>query len=261
MFKPFLDNLQIHANSDFVPYLDSNADRDRFLRGAWPDLHLLALEAYPIAEILGARPPLPTPSALSITSHFGLDPIWLPARLVKERLLGVAGGPATIPIPPNLPEELARQGAQILELCNRPPRDDRAGADAILGTSVVPYLSQKEGRDVLAALGGATCLDVPPGPQARWPALLRYAADRNAREFGALADELLGSGQSANDVRARYLLGMAMLGRIAAGGRNRARTLWDQYGRQALVNTPPGLALEILRAHSLSAGAQTERSK
>jgi spermidine synthase len=177
MFKPLLDARPVPANSDFVPYLDSHADRDRFLQKGWPDLHNLATTRFPIAETLGGRPPLATPSALSITTHFGSDPAWLPARLLKETLLGPAAGPDAIPIPANLPEELARQGNQVIELCNHPPRDDRPGAAAILGSVVLPFLSPAEGRDVLAALGRAACLDLLPGSQARavWDQYARQA--------------------------------------------------------------------------------------
>jgi hypothetical protein len=104
---------------------------------------------------------------------------------------------------------------------------------------------------VVAALGHAACLDVAPGRLSNWPTLLGYAAERNAAAFGALAEAQLASGPIAADNRATYLLGMAMLGRIAAGDRDRARALWDQYARQALGNAPPDLALQILRAHSL----------
>jgi hypothetical protein len=117
---------------------------------------------------------------------------------------------------------------------------------------VLPFLSPGEGRDVVAALGHAACLDVSPGTRSNnWPTLLGYAAERNAVAFGALADQQLAGGPIAADTKARYLLGMAMLGRIAAGDRDRARALWDQYARQALGDAPPDLALDILRAHSL----------
>lgn len=193
MFKPLLDARPVPANSDFVPYLDSHADRDRFLQKGWPDRHNLATTRFPIAETLGGRPPLATPSALSITTHFGSDPAWLPARLLKETLLGPAAGRDAIPIPANLPEGLARQGNQVIELCNHPPRDDRPGAAAILGSMVLPFLSPAEGRDVLAALGRAACLDLLPGSQARWHSLLVYAAARKAKDLGAVADQLLAS--------------------------------------------------------------------
>jgi hypothetical protein len=54
---------------------------------------------------------------------------------------------------------------------------------------------------------------------------------------------------------------MAMLGRIAAGDRARARAVWDQFARQALGNAPPELALQILRAHALAVDGQSEHSK
>ena len=92
MLKPWLDAYPVPVNSDFAPYLDVNADHDRFLRRVWPDLHGVARSAFPIAEILRARPMLPTPSSISDASNFGgRDPPWLVARWVLETLTGSVG--------------------------------------------------------------------------------------------------------------------------------------------------------------------------
>jgi len=251
MFRPWLDARPVAANSDFVPYLDNHADRDRFLGSDWSDLPYLALSVFPIPEILGGRAPLATPSSLSINRHFGPEPLWLAAREVKEILFGPDYRSDILTIPAGLPENLANQGLEILNRCSEPPPGDSPYATARLGVRVLPYLSPTEGRAVIAALTPTACLTALYGAQLPWQELLRHVANRNPGGFGPVADSLLENGQGATEVRARYLLGLAMLGRIASGEPARARTLWDKFGAQAFVGgAAPDLAFEMLRAHA-----------
>jgi hypothetical protein len=69
-----------------------------------------------------------------------------------------------------------------------------------------------------------------------------------------MADEMLTAGEGTNAVRARYLLAMAMLGRIRAGKMDRARVLWVQFSPKALAEQPADLVLELLYAHAVAPG-------
>jgi len=251
MFRPWLDARPVAPNSDFFPYLDNHADRDRFLGSNWSDLPFLALSVFPIPEILGGREPLATPSSLSISRHFGPEPVWLAARLVKEILFGPDYRSDIFTIPGGLPEHLANQGQEILNQCAAPPPGDSPYAATRLGTRVLPYLSPTEGRAVLAALTPAPCLTALYGTQQQWPELLRHVANRNPRGFGPLAGSLLENGQGGTEVRARYLLGIAMLGYLGSGEPGRAMELWDKYAARAFAaGAAPDLAFEMLRAHA-----------
>jgi spermidine synthase len=259
MLAPWLNARKVRANSDFVPYLDSHADKDRFLGQAWPESFDVALSAFPIAEVLGGRPALPTQSALSITSHFGMQPAWLPARLVKEALTGPPTGSDWKPVPTNLPPELANLGREILARCDCLPPEDSGASARTLSAMVLPYLSPTEGRKVLAALERASCLQNLRGtPQAGWRRSLSGVTDRKASEFGAAADELLMNPPGTAHVHTRYVLGMAMLGRVAARDRAGARELWSRYSLQVLGNKPADLALEIILAHAQRPDAPTD---
>jgi hypothetical protein len=256
LFQPWLDRQKIATNSDFVPYLDSNADRDRFFSRGWPEIFDVALSPVPLAEIMGGRPPLPTPSALSIVPTFGQDLPWAAARMVWEKLFGPSQAPDAFPIPSGLPPAFTEQGASILNDCARPQSGDVTFMASRLSQRVLPYLSSSEGRDVLAALRGHECISVLSGPHASWLALLDYVAARDAEAFGAVADEMLTSGQGTTVVKTRYLLAMAMLGRIRAGKTERARALWTQFSPMALKDQPADLVLQLLYAHAV---ANTDR--
>jgi hypothetical protein len=121
---------------------------------------------------------------------------------------------------------------------------------------VLPYLSPEEGRDVIGAVRNYECISILSGSQARWRLLLDAVAARDADAFGTIADEMLTAGEGATAVRARYLLAMAMLGRLHAGKMNRARELWTQFSPRALAEQPADLVLQLLYAHAVAAGNQ-----
>ncbi|WP_088278896.1 spermidine synthase [Ideonella sp. A 288] len=250
LLKPWLDAQPVPANSDFAPYLDSHADHDRFVGAQWHELPGLATSAYPLVEVLGARPPLATPSGLSINQHLGHEPPALAARQVADALLGPAPLAQVLPVPAGLPPDLAAQGRQVLAACADPPLGDRGFAAAGLALKVLPYLSVSEGGRVLDALAGAACLQPPAGAAAAWPQLLRQVAARDAAGFGATAEGLLAAGQGGTETRSRYLLGMAMLGHLGSGHAERARAVWDRFSGPLLGGKPPSLALDVLRARA-----------
>jgi SAM-dependent methyltransferase len=252
LFKPWLEARQAPANSDFFPYLDVNADRDRFLGKAWLDISALALSAFPLAETFGARPPLPTPSSFSNSRHFGSPPPWIVAQRIKQSVSGSAWKIDARPFGSGITNTSARGGIEILDQCATPPPSNPLAGTLGLASKVIPYLSPTEGRGVLAALDDAACLNDLRGAEMPWRELLTTAADRNAGEFGKVADTLLESGQGSAEDTARYLLGMALLGRIAAREHARAETLWKKFSGAALDGKPPDLALEILGAHALA---------
>ncbi len=256
LWKPWLEARKTPANSDFYPYVDVNADRDRYLRHGWPDISNIAMSAYPISEILGGRPVLPTPSAISINGHFGPLQPQLAARLVAESLLGQPEGPEVALIPTRLGEQLLDQGNEIIRMCIDPPDDDAPLVLTKISNRVLPYLSPTEGRRVLAALDQAPCFKALSGPQTEWRTLLTHIADRNAKGIGESAEALLQSGQGVTEIRTRYLLGMAMLGLVGAGEPARARVLWGAYSRRAFGDKPPDLAFEIFLAHAAAAPAR-----
>lgn len=248
LFKPWLDRLAVPANSDFHPYLDTHADRDRFIGANWQDVFSLALSGYPVAEVLGLRPPLGAPACLTHNRHFGeLIPL-MTARGTGALLLGAASCPGVTA----LPDTALGQGRKLLDDCARPPLGDRAFAASGFAIQVLPFLSPAEGRNVLSAAGHLACLDDSDPARPGWTALLRAIADRDARGIGDTGEQLLAGGQGATEVRARYLLGMAMLGHLGAGRAAAAEAVWETFSARALAGKPPGLVLEILRDHALA---------
>ncbi|MFN3077993.1 MAG: hypothetical protein ABT940_14195, partial [Alphaproteobacteria bacterium] len=237
------------ANSDYAPYLDTYADRDRFLGKGWLDLPALARSGFPIAEILGKRPLLPTPSAITVNNHFGNDPPAMAARQLMEILFGPMAGARAIP--GGWTDDVARKGRQILMNCSRPPLDDNAFAVAAVGVNVLPYLSPTEGRMMFERMGGLACLESLRGARAQWRTLIGHVADRNVEGHGVVAENLLRAGEGVTSARGKYLLGLSVLGHLGAGDRHRARTVWETLAADVVKDQPLGLELEMIRAHAL----------
>lgn len=251
MFKPWLAARAVPANSDFAPYLDDNADYDRFMNKGWADVYRLAMSAYPIAEILGGRPPFDNTSTHTMNPHFGDEPPAVAARSIKENLFGNATGSQTLPVPLHVRNIFQRKGEQLIADCRTPPMGDGPYASAAIAINVLPYLSPAESRAVLEAMGDLPCLSKLDGNQSLWAQLLRQVADRNAKGFGETAEQLLENGQGTTETRGRYLLGMAMLGHLGDGNQVRAKLLWEKFAAKVLGDKPPGLSLELLRDHAL----------
>lgn len=249
-FEPWLARQEVPANSDFAPYLDAHADRDRFIGSNWQDVVALALSPYPLGEVLGFRPVPSTPACLSINPHFGPEAGFAMGRVAVEMLMGAASPAASCPPLKDLPTALIHGSRRAIAECERPPLGDRAYAAAALALKVIPFLPPADGRNVIGSLRGAACLDALRGAETPWLELLEALADRDADRIAQAAGQLLESGQGATEARARYLLGMAMLGELGAGRAERAWALWQEYSVQDTGGKPPGLALEILRDHA-----------
>ena len=246
-FRPWIAARSAPANSDYAPYLDAHADRDRFLNRNWGELPGLAFSPYLAVEAFGARPALRPGEAPTPNAHFGEDPPGLAARLVAEALLPAAL--AQPPLPRRLPPARAQQGEQLLADCRRPPNGDKAYPLAALALNVLPFLSASDGGAVLDAMQELACLQALGPAEAQWPELLRAVAQRDARRAGLAAEALLAAAQGATQPRLRYLLGMAMLGRLADGDRMAAEAVWSRYQGQ-LGEAPLNLGLKMLRAHA-----------
>lgn len=257
LFAPWLAKLAAPANSDFAPYLDSHADYDRFIGKGWADIYSLAGSPYPIAEILARRPPLEANSALSLNTHFGNEPMAGVARLVHEHVLGAGAAP-----PPLSPQVTAKareyflpRAAALVSDCKNPPLNDAPYAAAAIAIKVLPYLSAREGAAVLAVMADMPCLRQLGGAQAQWLPLLKQVAARDARGFGASAEQLLDGGQGNTEARSKYLLTIGMLGHLGGGDPARARLLWNKFAARILGNGSVGLPLELLRDRAFGAEA------
>ncbi len=244
-WKPWVETRPAPANSDFAPYLDTHADYDRFAGKGWGDVATLVHSApFPMAELLGMRAPLPPGLAPTATRHFGDDSPALTARIARDALLGAG-------VPLAAPDVAVMRGLQVVEDCRHPRNGDKPYAIAGLAIKVLPYLQRVDALAVVAAAEQLPCfLDLHP-KQALWPVLLRHVAEGDAARLGDVAERLLEEGQGTTPVRAQYLIGMAMVGRLGSGDALAAQAAWAKH-RPRLGTQPVNLSLDILHAHAVA---------
>ena len=240
-WRPWIETRSAPANSDFAPYLDTHADYDRFVGKGWGDVATLVHSApFPMAELLAGRQPFPAGVTPTATRQFGDDSPALMARIATEALTGA---------PSLRADAVAKRGLQIVEDCRHPPNGDKPYALAGLAIKVLPYLPRADALAVVAAAEPLPCFQDLHPQQAFWPVLLRHVAAGDAIGFGAAAERLLDDGQGATPVRAQYLVGMGLLGRLNAGDTAAAQAIWAKH-QPRLGAQPLNLSLEILQAHA-----------
>lgn len=248
LLAPWLATQAAPANSDFHPYLDGHADRDRYTKANWNDVFLLGLTAYPVAELLHVRSPLASPSCISLNDHFGIDSAINTGRIAGSTLLA-ASAPPPCPIARGLPASLVQAGNDIITACRAPANADLGYGAAALAR-ILPLFAPDEASAILGALADAPCLDSAQQRVGHWPQLLTDIATRNASGIGQTADALLAAGQGLTPIRARYLLTMAMLGHIAAQNPSAARATWNRYAPSVLHEADADFILGLLLAHA-----------
>lgn len=250
MFQPWLEKQAAPANSDFHPYLDTYADRDRFTGRKWMEIFSLGQFAYPIPEFLGIRPAFSSPSCLTVNRHFNATATagTGPGRAAYEMLAGTTPDSRACPPAPHFEPSIARKARELVEHCMQPPKGDIGFAATALATRMLPYLSPAEGSKALAQLADAPCLASAQPEHKAWPALLSAIAERSPEHLADAAETLIATGQGSTRPRAHYLLTMAMLGAVAADDHDRARRIWDTHSPHIVGDVRPELAMEILHA-------------
>jgi len=245
LLGPWLKARDVPANSDFRPFLDTHADRDRFVGGGWPASHIEGeLSPNLLPQLLGGRPSFETPADITLNTHFGDQAPALAAQRVFERLLGL---PMRVPAHP-VARVVEAAAADLLAACRQPPNGDAPYAMVRIAGTVLPYLSAEQGRVLLERLRGQACLQMPGAAGDAWRELLARVAARDPA-LARSADALLQAGEGRTPVRARFLLGLALAGHLAAGDRAGARAAWARHGEAVAPPAQRNLALQILVAH------------
>lgn len=246
LFSPWLRNQGVPGNSDFHPYLDSHADRDRFIGRSWSASYIDGeLSPGLILQMLGGRPAPGSASPMTLNAHFGMPAPALAAQRIFELTNGIASRNA--PLHPLAPA-VESDALALIEACRNPPRGDAAYVMVRIGGTVLPYLSTDQGRAVLDRMSALACMQLAGPSGDAWRSLLSRMAARDAA-FAQAAEALLQAGEGKTDARARFLLGLAVTGYLGSASLAQAQALWARFGE---VIAPPArrtLALQILHAH------------
>jgi hypothetical protein len=246
---PLFASYGVPANSDYQPYLDLNAARDRFLQRSAGDITAMGTQGVPSAAMLEGRT-APTLHAPSLDGEEYLDRLETTRRAWYARDYFLA---ATPPQPQAIPAQLQKDLEIVrghLTDCRDPERFDIWFHSLYqLARTVSPSLSAADGRALWARIGAAPCrLPIPPGKRA-WIALFEAVASRDAAPMAALSEQLLEQATDLPRSNRQYLIAAGMTGQLVLGRRERAAAIWNRYPQD--VDGTTDLDLRLLHAHAL----------
>jgi spermidine synthase len=248
LFAPWLATSATPANSDYHPYLDQHASRDRFMGANSFELANLSMASLPLVEMLGARLPW-TDTAVTSAPHWQRPHPAVAAMVLRDLLLQV---PLTIPpaMRPGDWRNAVASATQIVDACKAPPGGDAVHALLNFAFDAIPYLRPEENARLMQAISTLACVTMLKEPERLWLKLMDAVGQRDGQGMAASVDALLGAGLDTTPARKRYLLAAGMLGNLSVNRAAEARKIWQTLAPQVYGQTPPPLLFQILAAWS-----------
>ena len=248
LFAPWLATLAAPANSDYYPYLDQHASRDRFMERNSSELLNLSMTSLPMVEMLGARLPW-SETAVTPTPHWQRQHPAFGATLLRDLL---AQRPLTMP--PAMPTGDWRQAVasatQIVNACKAPPNADAVHALLNFAFEAIAYLRPQENAQLMQSLEQYPCVTLLNGQERLWLALMDAVGQRNGEGMAASVNALLSAGLDNTPARKRYLLALGMLGNLSLNRADEARKIWQNLAPQVFGSNLPPLTFKIMAAWS-----------
>lgn len=251
LLDPFLKTIPIQANSDYYPILDQNAARARFLRQNVLDLKDLAMEPFPVFDVMGIRSPSWEHTAITGVGQDAATQRAYAATVFRD---AVARGGARKSDGDDgaLNVNVGQRISRIIGKCAaRPHGGDKVQGMFNVALEIVPYLRPGELESVWHWLEGQPCGSHLSALEADWLKLFKAVGRRESRHMAELAETLIERDPLVTFERLKYLVTTAMLGRLAQGDTLAARNILSRYGgRLQFPKEQSGLLFRLLAAQS-----------
>jgi spermidine synthase len=248
LFAPWLAKSATPANSDYHPYLDQHASRDRFMGANSFELANLSMASLPLVEMLGARLPW-TDTAVTAAPHWERPHPAVAAMVLRDLLQQGA-----LAMPPTMrPGDWRRavtSATQIVDACKAPPGGDAVHALLNFAFDAIPYLRPEENARLMQAISMQACVTTLKDPERLWLKLMDAVGQRDGQGIAESTDALLRAGLDTTPARKRYLLALGMLGNLSVNRASEAKKIWQTLGPQVYGETPPPLLFKIMAAWS-----------
>lgn len=242
LFDPLVASMPAVMNSDFYPWVDSNAPKARFMKANIYGIVGLALSRVPLLEMLDGKSSQHrnaqefddqklTRGSLTYQAGRILHGVktgeWKGVDIGWQRLVATMRGG----------ECGAMEEAHVQALV------DLAGR-------TVPFLSASELGDLWTKLGQGTCRQHPTPEMGQWHDLVSALSDRDGARAGPVAEQLLAESkliESNRDLR-EYAFLAAVVSNLASGKKDRAKSIWQQHSRAAFKGKVETIEMRLLRA-------------
>jgi spermidine synthase len=248
LFAPWLAKSATPANSDYHPYLDQHASRDRFMGSNSFELTNLSMASLPLVEMLGDRLPW-TDTAVTPAPHWQRPHPTVAATVLRDLLLQ-----GTLTMPPAMRpgdwRTAVASATQIVDACKAPPNGDAVHALLNFAFDAIPYLRPEENARLMQAISTLACVTMLKEPERLWLSLMDAVGQREGQGMAASVDALLRAGLDTTPARKRYLLAAGMLGNLSVNRAAEGKKIWQSLAPQVYGQTPQPLLFQILAAWS-----------
>jgi len=251
LLAPMFLSYDVPANSDFYPYLDLHAAKQRFLQGSAEELTGLLSYSIPVASLLEGRA-----KSRSVESKIDgdeyLDALELTrrARYARDFLLR-SNPPEPAAIPRQFQKDLELIRARLIECRDSERSDIWFHSLYQLARTLNPMLSVEEAKAVWERIDRSPCRSRLGSNERQWIELMKAVGNRAAPEMARLAEALLALPSDLPTGHRQYLLAAGMAGYLAQGKRAEASVLWNRYPEDADYSTDIGLRLLYAHAFEL----------
>ncbi len=245
IIDPLLHAQDVPANSDYFPFVDVNAVRNRIMKTSAREFTEMAATNLPIAQMLEGRKVRP---AGPLVPRRTFDTGRQRAEIVRDALL--TGAPDALPSP--VSQEAAYLVYAAASCHATPPGRDWAG---IFRHTLAPLAAQFSATDmapVWERVLPSRCRSAATPEQRRLLALLEAVAARDGEKMAGTAAALLNEGEMRRDPAGRpYLIGVFALGKLAIGQPAETLLAIDRHVEELPSGERLSLQLQWLRAVAL----------
>jgi spermidine synthase len=248
MLDPLFQSYGVLSNSDFYPFLDLNAVRDRFMANNAFEIIKIRSAAAPLAEVLGEESaPIPLLS-VSQTDYFdaGRDAgqavaIYQYFDNLKrnQKLNTVLLDKSTVQILHNI--RLMHGRCQSSELT-----DEWFPSLHLLSWLTIPYLSPTQMEVIWDDIESSLCYAGMPDYLKSWVQLYKAVSYRNFKKALEYSIKFIPPGEIKASSKNNYLLMVAMLSNIALQNNYGALYLFNRYENKV----DPPIEIRLLKAYA-----------
>jgi hypothetical protein len=157
---------------------------------------------------------------------------------------------AALKMSPSLQKELALLRLYLMECRGGEDMKELMGSLLSIAGTLNPYLSPREADRFWTDVESSSCFEKLPAWAKNWVALFKAVGNRDGKAMVVLSESLLADKGVFQQGRKGYLLMAGMTGALAQHDAMKARSLWEQFAPKMLMGRMPGLAFQLLVAHS-----------